>query len=310
MSKIPLKPQNETFTDTQWQAIFDKGDNILVSASAGSGKTTVLVRRVIEKLKAGTTIDSLLIVTFTEAAAREMKERIQVALQQAINQESDEQKRQHFVRQLQLLPTANISTLHAFCLTVIRRFYYLIDLDPNFRMMTDETEILLMKEEIWTQLRDQQYEANDEAFFRLTENFSSDRSDEGVGDLILSLYDFARANPDPVNWLAHLSDHYIGKETFAENILYQSQIKPSLQENLKTAAHLLQAAQDYARSDEAMEKAAQLIDTELGMVETLKALLDADDVLVVTQLFANQNKRNCPKKSSPYAMMRKNWSSN
>jgi ATP-dependent helicase/nuclease subunit A len=111
MSKIPLKPQNETFTDTQWQAIFDKGDNILVSASAGSGKTTVLVRRVIEKLKAGTTIDSLLIVTFTEAAAREMKERIQAALQQAINQESDEQKRQHFVRQLQLLPTANISTL-------------------------------------------------------------------------------------------------------------------------------------------------------------------------------------------------------
>lgn len=278
MSKIPLKPQNETFTDTQWQAIFDKGDNILVSASAGSGKTTVLVRRVIEKLKAGTTIDSLLIVTFTEAAAREMKERIQAALQQAINQESDEQKRQHFVRQLQLLPTANISTLHAFCLTVIRRFYYLIDLDPNFRMMTDETEILLMKEEIWTQLRDQQYEANDEAFFRLTENFSSDRSDEGVGDLILSLYDFARANPDPVNWLAHLSDHYIGKETFAENTLYQSQIKPTLQENLKTAAHLLQAAQDYARSDEAMEKAALLIDTELGMVETLKALLDSDDV--------------------------------
>lgn len=68
MSKIPLKPQNETFTDTQWQAIFDKGDNILVSASAGSGKTTVLVRRVIEKLKAGTTIDSLLIVTFTRSS--------------------------------------------------------------------------------------------------------------------------------------------------------------------------------------------------------------------------------------------------
>ena len=169
MTKIPLKPQNETFTDTQWQAIFDKGDNLLVSASAGSGKTTVLVRRVIEKLKAGSQIDELLIVTFTEAAAREMKERIQVALQMAINQESQEQKRQHFVRQLQLLPIANISTLHAFCLTVIRRFYYLIDLDPGFRMLTDETEILLLKEEIWTQLRDAHYEANDEAFFRLTE---------------------------------------------------------------------------------------------------------------------------------------------
>ena len=76
MNQIPLKPQNERFTDDQWQAIFDQGDNLLVSASAGSGKTTVLVRRVIEKLKMGFDIDELLIVTFTEAAAREMKERV------------------------------------------------------------------------------------------------------------------------------------------------------------------------------------------------------------------------------------------
>lgn len=92
MTKIPLKPSNESFTDTQWQSIFDKGDNLLISASAGSGKTTVLVRRVIEKLKSGSNIDELLIVTFTEAAAREMKERIQVALQDAVNKESDSEK--------------------------------------------------------------------------------------------------------------------------------------------------------------------------------------------------------------------------
>ncbi|MGO2852373.1 MAG: UvrD-helicase domain-containing protein, partial [Tetragenococcus koreensis] len=137
MTNIPLKPQNETFTDKQWQAVFDTGDNLLVSASAGSGKTTVLVRRVIEKLKNGSNIDELLIVTFTEAAAREMKERIQNALQDAINKESEQQRRNHFVKQLTLLPRAQISTLHAFCLTVIRRFYFLIDLDPVFRMLTD-----------------------------------------------------------------------------------------------------------------------------------------------------------------------------
>lgn len=129
MNQIPLKPQNERFTDDQWQAIFDQGDNLLVSASAGSGKTTVLVRRVIEKLKMGFDIDELLIVTFTEAAAREMKERIQEALQESVNSESDPVRRQHFTKQLVLLPTANISTLHAFCLTVIRRYYYLIDID-------------------------------------------------------------------------------------------------------------------------------------------------------------------------------------
>ena len=80
----------------------------------------MLVRRVIEKLKMGFDIDELLIVTFTEAAAREMKERIQEALQEAVNSESDPVRRQHFTKQLVLLPTANISTLHAFCLTVIR----------------------------------------------------------------------------------------------------------------------------------------------------------------------------------------------
>ena len=121
MPNIPLKPNNELFTDTQWQAIFDDGDNILVSASAGSGKTTVLVRRVIEKLKLGSHVDRLLIVTFTEAAANEMKERIQVALQDAINAESDEQKRAHFSQQLMNLPTSHISTLHSFCLSVIRK---------------------------------------------------------------------------------------------------------------------------------------------------------------------------------------------
>ena len=94
MSKtIPLRPANEQFTDSQWQAVFDGDENILVSASAGSGKTTVLVRRVIEKVKSGVDIDRLLIVTYTEAAAREMKERIQVALQKAMN---EEQNHRHF----------------------------------------------------------------------------------------------------------------------------------------------------------------------------------------------------------------------
>ena len=83
----------------------------------------------IEKLKSGTDIDRLLIVTYTEAAAKEMKERIQVALQKAITNESDAEKKQHFIRQLTLLPTANISTLHACCFWVIRGFFYLIDMD-------------------------------------------------------------------------------------------------------------------------------------------------------------------------------------
>ncbi|MBO0431391.1 helicase-exonuclease AddAB subunit AddA [Enterococcus sp. DIV0660C] len=239
MSQIPLKPQNERFTDEQWQAIFDRGDNLLVSASAGSGKTTVLVRRVIEKLKMGVNIDELLIVTFTEAAAREMKERIQEALQSAINDETDTQRQQHFTKQLMLLPTANISTLHAFCLTVIRRFYYLIDIDPVFRMLTDETETLLMKEDVWDELRERLYGEKNERFFQLTTNFSNDRSDEGLTDLIFSLYEFARANPDPANWLKHLSDAYRLEGSLSESALYQEQLRPLI------LADVFQCVQDY-----------------------------------------------------------------
>ena len=208
MTKIPLRPENERFTDEQWQAIFDQGDNLLVSASAGSGKTTVLVRRVIEKLKMGFNIDELLIVTFTEAAAKEMKERIQEALQEAVNSESDPARQQHFTKQLILLPSANISTLHAFCLTVIRRFYYLIDIDPVFRMLTDETETILMKEDVWDELREACYSEDREEFFQLTMNFSNDRSDDGLTNLVFSLYEFARANPDPKRWLDQLVDNY------------------------------------------------------------------------------------------------------
>lgn len=226
MSEIPLKPHNERFTDEQWQAIFDKGDNLLVSASAGSGKTTVLVRRVIEKLKMGDNIDELLIVTFTEAAAREMKERIQEALQEAVNSESDPVRQQHFTRQLILLPTANISTLHAFCLTVIRRFYYLIDIDPVFRMLTDETETILMKEDVWDDLRERLYSENNEQFFRLTMNFSNDRSDDGLTNLVFSLYEFARANPDPKQWLADLSENYRLEDGLAKSAFYQEQLRP------------------------------------------------------------------------------------
>lgn len=159
MSKveIPLRPANSHFTDKQWQAVYDKGDNILISASAGSGKTTVLVERVIQHIKAGTNVDELLIVTYTEAAAKEMKQRIQVAVQSAINEESDLEKRQHLIKQLNLLPTAPISTLHAFCLTVIRKYYYLIHIDPVFRLLTDETEITLLKEDVWEDVREKLY---------------------------------------------------------------------------------------------------------------------------------------------------------
>lgn len=286
MTDIPLKPKNEKFTDTQWQALFDEGDNLLVSASAGSGKTTVLVRRVIEKLKSGSNIDELLIVTFTESAAKEMKDRIQAELQQAINQESDNERRNHFVRQLTLLPQAQISTLHAFCLSVIRRFYFLIDIDPVFRLLSDDTERILLQEEVWEEVRDQYFEEEDPIFFKLAENFSNDRSDEGLTDMVLSLYRFAQANPDPKQWLKNLSQNYDTSQGLAGNTLYQQQVKPALLENIYLAISQQEAALEQAL-DPLMEKAQAVLQHDLAASRQILTYLKNDELTTLSQLLQN-----------------------
>lgn len=275
--EIPLKPENEQFTDKQWQSVFDGGDNLLVSASAGSGKTTVLVRRVIEKLKAGVGIDELLIVTFTEAAAREMKERIQSALSEALAKESDPQLQAHYARQLSLLPQANISTLHAFCLTVIRRFYFLIGIDPVFRMLTDETETLLLKEEVWEELREAYYASEDEVFYQLVENFSGDRSDEGLTDLVMRLYLFAVASPEPKAWLAALTENYRTDRPFNENPLYQQQIKPQLAATLALAQVEYEKALAIANRQADFANYLDKLQHEAAQAEGLAQALAAED---------------------------------
>lgn len=259
---IPPKAPNEMYTDAQWQAIYDQGDNLLVSASAGSGKTAVLVRRVIEKIKRERlSVDQLLVVTFTEAAASEMKERVQSALQEAINEETDQELKNHFTRQLTLLPMANISTLHSFCSKVIQRFFYLIDLDPSYRMLTDATETILLKEDVWDELREECYEQNEEIFYRLTENFSNDRSDQGLEDLILAMYEFARANPAPFEWLDSLLENYSVSDLI-DSTLYQESLRPQLLQALEDASELYQEMMELSEASKDLEKIFALAEAE------------------------------------------------
>ena len=157
-------------TPNQRQALETADRDVLVSAAAGSGKTTVLVEHIIEQLFNGQDLDHLLIVTFTEAAAQEMKQRLTHELQSRTATVTDTSKRQHLYRQLALIPSAYISTLHAFCLRVIRKFYYLRDVDPNFRLLSDDNERFLLKERAWQKLRTAYYQAEDEDFFLLEDN--------------------------------------------------------------------------------------------------------------------------------------------
>ena len=160
MSNGIQKPSNSQWTDDQWQAIVSSGQDILVAAAAGSGKTAVLVERIIKKILSKENpvdVDSLLVVTFTNASAAEMRSRIGEALEKALKENPSSL---HLRRQLTLLNKASISTLHSFCLNVVRKYYYLINIDPSFRI-ADETEGQLLIDEVLDELFEEEYSRED-----------------------------------------------------------------------------------------------------------------------------------------------------
>ncbi len=192
-----------TYTQDQKKVIFTEGRSILVSAAAGSGKTAVLVERIIRKITNKdqlVSIDQLLIVTFTKAAASEMRERIGKGIEEALEAESDPVILEHLISQLTLLPAANIMTMHSFCLKIIKSYYHLIDLDPTFRI-GNETELVLLKEEIMDELLEDRYEEGSESFLALVESFASGKNDNKIKEIIFRTYSFAMSNPWPLKWL-------------------------------------------------------------------------------------------------------------
>lgn len=188
------------WTKEQQQVIDARKQNILVSAAAGSGKTAVLVERIrtmITDTKAPVDIDRLLIVTFTNAAAAEMRERIGAAIEKALEEHP---ANEHLQRQLTLIHNAQITTIDSFCLYVVRNHFHEIDLEPNFRI-GDEGELKLLKEDVLKKVLLQQYEERNPAFTAFANGYSSARSDAPLGEMILKLYEFSRSYPWPKEWL-------------------------------------------------------------------------------------------------------------
>ena len=214
------------YTNEQQQAIDDRDLDILVSASAGSGKTTVLVERLMQEILTGTGVNELLVVTFTKAAAQEMKAKIKSALEQRLNKH--EKLKIDLREQLNLIDAANISTIDAFCLDVIHRFYYVIDLDPSFSVLTDETQAALMRERALQEIESEFLENDDQAFIAFYENFAGDRSAESARDLLLDLYNYAMAKPDYRDWLKKLPTQYEIGDDVTHSKLWQKNIKPYL----------------------------------------------------------------------------------
>ncbi|SHJ93806.1 DNA helicase/exodeoxyribonuclease V, subunit A [Hathewaya proteolytica DSM 3090] len=187
------------WTKEQKQVIDARHCNLLVAAAAGSGKTAVLVERIIQMIidkKAPVDIDRLLVVTFTNAAASEMRERIADALSKEISKGENYARLQ---RQLTLLNKASITTIHSFCLNLIRNNFHKINLDPGFRV-ADETEVLLLKNETMEEVFEENYDNNEE-FQKLVDVYGSNRDDSKLMDLVLRIYEFSISSPNPSEWL-------------------------------------------------------------------------------------------------------------
>ena len=188
------------WTKEQQQVISLEGRNLLVSAAAGSGKTAVLVERIIRKITDSVhpvDIDKLLIVTYTNAAAAEMRERIGAAIERALGQQPENP---HLQRQQTLLHNAQITTIHSFCLSVIRNYFHRIDLDPDFRV-AEEGELKLLKSDVLDQVLEHFYQEAKPEFLALSETIATGKNDMPLKDAILKLFEFAMSYPWPEEWL-------------------------------------------------------------------------------------------------------------
>ena len=204
------------WTPEQESAIMSPKDSnlgaqtLLVAAAAGSGKTAVLVERIITRLKDmenPLSVQELVVVTFTKAAAAEMSARIGVALAKAMESTDDKALQARLERQLNLLPSAHISTLHSFCQWVIRSYFYKLDIPPTARI-GNEAEMALLKQEVLENLLKEAYENNTYGIFDLSDFFSDDKSDAGLQDKVLSLYEFAMSQSNPDGWMRRAVEPY------------------------------------------------------------------------------------------------------
>ena len=264
------------WTEEQSQAIHEKGSNILVAAAAGSGKTAVLVERIINKIiQEEIDIDKLLVVTFTNAAASEMRERILNAIYKKIEEEPTNLRLQ---KQITLLNKSNICTIHSFCLDVIRNNFYEINISPNFRI-GDTAEIELLKEEVLDELFEDLYLKEDKGFLKLLEIYTSYKDDEPLKDIVKSIYNFIQSAPFPEKWLAEkvkLFDIDIENTDFAETVwgkIILNNYKECIEENILG----LKKIKKELDAENELEKFSQAIRLDIENLESLLANLNSWD---------------------------------
>lgn len=268
------------WTEEQSQAINEKGSNILVAAAAGSGKTAVLVERIINKIiNENIDIDKLLVVTFTNAAASEMRERILDAIYKKLEEYPENQNLQ---RQITLINKASICTIDSFCLEVVKNnFFELDNISPNFRI-ADTTEIELLKQEVIEDIFEEKYENQDENFSKLINTYTSYRDDTPLKELVLKIYSYIQSSPFPEEWLNEKIEMFNLKDKLNEdfsktpwgNILLK-EIEEEIIDDIKT----LEDIKKELDLDSELESFSQVVRSDLDLLKILQENINNWDKL-------------------------------
>ncbi len=251
----------------QKQAIEKNGSNILVSASAGSGKTTVLVERIINKVvNQKIDIDKLLVVTFTNAAASEMKQRLLDAIYKKIDENPNDE---YLQKQILLLNRAHISTIHSFCLDVIRNNFFEIGMPANFRV-ADSSEIEIMKQEVIEDIFEKKYEENNEEFLKLLELYTTYRDDEPLKNIVLNFFEFIRCVPFPEKWLNEKIEEFNIEEKDFSNTVWGKTIFEKCKDLLEDCLLNLESARKIVDGSQALIKCLTLILADIDDISKIQ----------------------------------------
>lgn len=256
-----------SWTTEQQQVIDLRGRNILVSAAAGSGKTAVLVERIITMLTDAVnpvSVDRLLIVTFTEAAAAEMKDRIRIAIEKRIEECPDSE---HLKQQATLIHHAQITTIHSFCLSVIRDYFHVINLDPGFRI-GEEGELKLLRRDVLEEMLEERYAAGEAEYLDFIMAYGGGRDDKKIEDLILKIYEFSRSYPDASGWLNSCVEAYRADSAEElEKSEYMMIIKENVRRYLSDCVELLRQGLEVCAEADGPGAYEETLRLDMQMIE-------------------------------------------
>ena len=263
------------WTREQNQVITSRGNNLLVSAAAGSGKTAVLVERIIRMVTdkdAPVDIDRLVVMTFTNAAAAEMRERIGAAVEACLQEEP---QNEHLQMQAALVHHAKITTIDSFCLNIIREHFNFLDLDPSFRI-GDEGEMLLLRADVMEEMLEDAYAEGKEEFIHFVETFGQGKSDAGIEDYIMQVYEYAQSNPYPNQWLEACRKEL--EEEEKPDLPWMAFLMKDLKKQLKELLEQQKECLELCEADEFLSAYVPMMLSDIGQLEAAEEAEDFDQL--------------------------------